>query len=1031
MATWKKVLVSGSSIAVNELTASGHINAFTSSVHSIGPITSSGGISASGNYVGKSTAVSFIGTSSFADSAEGGTLADGKILIGNGSNVTTAVTPSGDASISNTGVIAIGSGVIINADVKSDAAIVQTKINTNVDLGGNITFGNQTNDTVTFTGPISATNITATGNTALGNATGDTVTILGNITSSGTTTLGNAASDFITIRGNITGSANGTISQSRIITEEITGSNAITGLTLSGNVTASGQIVASLGFRGNVVGTSTGVVADAIDGDAIADNAVDTEHIADDAIEEEHIGDGEVKTAAIANDAVTADKLASNAVVNASVASSAAIAYSKLAAMTNANILVGNGSNVPAVVAVSGDVSLANNGAFTIGADKVDGSKLTNDVTIAQDLTVARDLVVARNISGSGNLDATDAFFSGHGHVVGNFTASGNISSSVTSTGSFGQIETPTGINFTDDNSSNQGAKIFFTGASSQDKIVIQAGTRNMLEIHNPYNASAEGEVVVNEDSLLIDFRVESADKSHMLYVDSTNNKVGIGAGAEPGEALEVVGNISASGTIRAGAGTTTGFIGTASFAGAIADDGITTAAIGDEQVTLAKLAHAAANTVLVRDANSAGDPSFKAVTNKQILIGDGTGFTAAVLSGDVTMGNNGAVAIEDDAVDADALAANAVVNASIAANAAIAHSKLAALASTKVLVGNGTNVATEVALSGDVTMANNGAVTIEANAVDGSKLSDNVTIAGNFAVNGTTALGNGTADTVTILGNITHSGTTTLGNAASDFVTMTGNLTGSAGGTISQSRIFTDTIKHGHAETGLTLNSNVTASGQVSASLGFIADQLAIGFIGTASYVNSFAGAGITNGKFLVGNGSGVGTEVNMSGDATMANNGAVTIEANAVDGSKLADDIVIAGNLTVTSDLIVNGDTTQLSVTNLNVDDQFILLNSGSNSGDGGIIVQTAGAGGTHIGAGLGFDDSLARWVISAKDQIAHNATAFAPNAQGAPQMLVAVSASASPPSGNPTDFGAAAASRVGMMHVETDTGDIYIFS
>ena len=1025
MATWKKVLVSGSSIAVNELTASGHINAFTSSVHSIGPITSSGGISASGNYVGKSTAVSFIGTSSFADSAEGGTLADGKILIGNGSNVTTAVTPSGDASISNTGVIAIGSGVIINADVKSDAAIVQTKINTNVDLGGNITFGNQTNDTVTFTGPISATNITATGNTALGNATGDTVTILGNITSSGTTTLGNAASDFITIRGNITGSANGTISQSRIITEEITGSNAITGLTLSGNVTASGQIVASLGFRGNVVGTSTGVVADAIDGDAIADNAVDTEHIADDAIEEEHIGDGEVKTAAIANDAVTADKLASNAVVNASVASSAAIAYSKLAAMTSANILVGNGSNVPAVVAVSGDVSLANNGAFTIGADKVDGSKLTNDVTIAQDLTVARDLVVARNISGSGDLDATDAFFSGHGHVVGNFTASGNISSSVTSTGSFGQIETPTGINFTGDNSSNQGAKVFFTGASSQDKIVIQAGTRNMLEIHNPYNNASEGEVVVNEDSLLIDFRVESADKSHMLYVDSTNNKVGIGAGAEPGEALEVVGNISASGTIRAGAGTTTGFIGTASFAGAIADDGITTAAIGDEQVTLAKLAHAAANTVLVRDANSAGDPSFKAVTNKQILIGDGTGFTAAVLSGDVTMGNNGAVAIEDDAVDADALAADAVVNASIAANAAIAHSKLAALASTKVLVGNGSNVATEVALSGDVTMANNGAVTIEANAVDGSKLSDNVTIAGNFAVNGTTALGNGTADTVTILGNITHSGTTTLGNGVTDFVVIAGNLTGSVNGTISQSRIITDEVT-GIATTGLTLTTNVTASGEISASLGFVGD-----LVGTASFVNSFAGAGITNGKFLVGNGSGIGTEVNMSGDATMDNAGELTIEANSVDGSKLADDIVIAGNLTVTSDLIVNGDTTQLSVTNLNVDDQFILLNSGSNSGDGGIIVQTAGAGGTHIGAGLGFDDSLARWVISAKDQIAHNATAFAPNAQGAPQMLVAVSASASPPSGNPTDFGAAAASRVGMMHVETDTGDIYIFS
>ena len=161
------------------------------------------------------------------------------------------------------------------------------------------------------------------------------------------------------------------------------------------------------------------------------------------------------------------------------------------------------------------------------------------------------------------------------------------------------------------------------------------------------------------------------------------------------------------------------------------------------------------------------------------------------------------------------------------------------------------------------------------------------------------------------------------------------------------------------------------------------------------------------------------------------MDNAGELTIAADAVDGSKLANDIVIANDLTVTGDLIVNGDTTQLSVTNLNVDDQLILLNSGSNAGDGGIIVQTGGAGGTHIGAGLGFDDSLARWVITGKDQIAHNATAFAPNAQGAPQMVVAVSSSASPPEGNPTDLGADAGSRVGLMHVETDTGDIYIFS
>jgi len=58
-----------------------------------------------------------------------------------------------------------------------------------------------------------------------------------------------------------------------------------------------------------------------------------------------------------------------------------------------------------------------------------------------------------------------------------------------------------------------------------------------------------------------------------------------------------------------------------------------------------------AANTVKVRDANSTGSPSNKALTTTQILIGDGTGFTAAALSGDVTMTNAGAVTIANTAV--------------------------------------------------------------------------------------------------------------------------------------------------------------------------------------------------------------------------------------------------------------------------------------------------------------------------------------------------------------------------------------------
>ena len=67
---------------------------------------------------------------------------------------------------------------------------------------------------------------------------------------------------------------------------------------------------------------------------------------------------------------------------------------------------------------------------------------------------------------------------------------------------------------------------------------------------------------------------------------------------------------------------------------------------IKDEGVANAELANMAANTVKVRDANSSGVPSDKTVADTQILIGDGTGFTAAAVSGDATMTNAGAVTV-------------------------------------------------------------------------------------------------------------------------------------------------------------------------------------------------------------------------------------------------------------------------------------------------------------------------------------------------------------------------------------------------
>lgn len=61
-------------------------------------------------------------------SLTGQSLLDGKILIGNGSNLSAAVTPTGDVTISNAGVTAISAGVIVNADVNASAAIAYSKL---------------------------------------------------------------------------------------------------------------------------------------------------------------------------------------------------------------------------------------------------------------------------------------------------------------------------------------------------------------------------------------------------------------------------------------------------------------------------------------------------------------------------------------------------------------------------------------------------------------------------------------------------------------------------------------------------------------------------------------------------------------------------------------------------------------------------------------------------------------------------------------------------------------------------------------
>ena len=92
-------------------------------------------------------------------------------------------------------------------------------------------------------------------------------------------------------------------------------------------------------------------------------------------------------------------------------------------------------------------------------------------------------------------------------------------------------------------------------------------------------------------------------------------------------------------------------------------------------------------------------------------------------------MGTGAAIATGDAITAAKMnLKLEEVLNADVGAAAAIAWSKMAALTAAHALVGSAGGVATDVAISGDVTLANNGAVTIAANAVTIAKVEDALT---------------------------------------------------------------------------------------------------------------------------------------------------------------------------------------------------------------------------------------------------------------------------------------------------------------
>jgi len=168
------------------------------------------------------------------------------------------------------------------------------------------------------------------------------------------------------------------------------------------------------------------IAADAIDGTKIADEAIDSEHYVDGSIDTAHFAALAVDAAALAADSVITAKILDDNVTNAKLVNiargsikvgGASDAPSDLVAKTDKYILVGDGTDITSV-AVSGDVTVTNLGAFALAANTVDSTELVDggvDTThLAAIATPNAKAIVAAHaaaipVTGNGNLALTIA----------------------------------------------------------------------------------------------------------------------------------------------------------------------------------------------------------------------------------------------------------------------------------------------------------------------------------------------------------------------------------------------------------------------------------------------------------------------------------------------------------------------------------------------------------------------------------------------------------------------------------------------
>ena len=312
------------------------------------------------------------------------------------------------------------------------------------------------------------------------------------------------------------------------------------------------------------------------------------------------------------------------------------------------------------------------------------------------------------------------------------------------------------------------------TNAATFDSTVAVAGALTK----SGSNVVTVGDTGTVTSAMLLDGTILDADISASAEI--AVSKLADGSARQllqtdaAGTGVEWASNIDIPGTLDVTNAAT--FDSTVAVAGALTKGGSNVVTAGDTgTVTSTMLLD---GTILDADINASAGIAYSklaTLTNGNIILGNSASIaTSTAVTGDVTISNTGVTAI----------ASGVIVDADINASAGIAYSKLAALTSGNIILGNN-SVATSTAVTGDVTISNTGVTAIASGVIV------------NADIDAAAAIVDTKLATISTAGKVSNSSTTaTDANTASSIVarnasgnftagTITAALTGTASGNL------------------------------------------------------------------------------------------------------------------------------------------------------------------------------------------------------------------------------------------------------